>query len=311
MFAAEPFGPKRLSSAGLKWLRRILGIAAMFLLVRSLYDGMAQVQDQVVISARDAMLAVVVSGISAFCLGKAWATLVSDLAGDRTRATEDFLLSIPAKYLPGGFFQQLSLIDRTVRASPRTTVSSAITAAVIHGLVGGIAAALLGSAVSLRSSLPLYARMLAGLGLLTPLLLTSQAEGLLRSVLSVRGTGRLADLSIPSVRRRFEALSWGIPGVAGSAASFVLLAHDSLDDPIWLVGSGFASAFLIGYVALPFPAGLGVREVSLAALFGATALPVLTAISLTHRLTATIAEMLSFLGAHAARTLRSQARGKR
>ena len=102
---------------------------------------------------------------------------------------------------------------------------------------------------------------------------------------------------IPPQERILRSYAWGIGSLLASGTAFALLASSlhAVKSPVASVPA-FALAWTAGFLALPFPSGVGVREVVLLATvgqIGGDAL--LIAASLAHRLVTMISEALMIL----------------
>jgi hypothetical protein len=140
------------------------------------------------------------------------------------------------------------------------------------------------------TSLPGWGRALAGLGILAPVLLARRLLGVVLHA-ARRFVRRLPDAdSLPPQRSILTSFAFALANMATYAAAFTMLLTDLTDvDPL-LAGAALCAAWVVGYLVVPLPSGLGVRELILvAALPGLGAGPLLAA-SLAHRLLAIAAE---------------------
>ncbi len=248
---------------------------------------------------------------AAFCVGgvlavvailssaRAWAVLFADLLTTRSshlvlRGT--YYVAQLAKYLPvGGAVQaagQLGLAPAAGVSVQRAAIAFPVT------VVGAVAAsATIGSGLVFSSALPTWVRLLVLLGLLTPLFLY---RPLLAAVFDAvrRFVPRLPTANaLPSQRSIVHFYLWALVTIGALCAIQAVLVHsvEPSANP-GLVFCAFAIAWVVGFLALPIPAGVGVREAVLVALLpGVGAAPLLAA-SLAGRLLSIGAELLAVFG---------------
>jgi hypothetical protein len=228
-----------------------------------------------------------------------WAALNTELPRAASRAI--YYAAIVGKYIPGGVFQFAGQVGYTARAGP-TVARAATTYALSMVTTVGAGLIVCGSA-AFATGFPLHLRVLAGIGSLVGITLTRRS--ILQSVVDrvLRLTKRNASSTLPDQRSINESVAWGVVGLAFLAASFVVVASQ-------IAGNGdsfsFAAAILVawlaGFLAIPFPAGIGVREATLVWLLSPTlaAGPVVAA-SLAHRLITMASEVIVYLASRARR----------
>ncbi len=200
------------------------------------------------------------------------------------------------KYIPGAIWQPIGQVGLAHIAG--VPLSLAATAYPVHTLTQLTAGAILGSLIGLATDfLALPWRLVASLAILTPLVLLRPFLVTLLSFL-LRHTKRTFDpLIVPSQEAILRAFFYNIITIVAAGASFWVLLeafYTNGSDP-WMI-SGFALAWTVGFLAFPFPAGVGVRESVLAALFAATVSPALiVTVSIAHRLLSMSSEALMIL----------------
>jgi glycosyltransferase 2 family protein len=231
--------------------------------------------------------------------GRAWVALFHDTLdgrAHRVRFEGNYYVSQLTKYLPaGGAVQAASQVSLAASSGvPRGRVALAFPVSAVASVAAG---ATLGAGLVLASDLPAWARGLSLLGLASPVLLHRRLlAGVLLAVR--RFVPRIpAPDRLPDQRSILRFYGWALVSIGSTAAAYAVLLG-SLDDGASPAVVLFASAmsWTIGFMALPLPAGIGVREaVLVAALPGVAAAPLLAA-SLAHRLLAIGAELLAALG---------------
>ncbi len=197
-----------------------------------------------------------------------WGRLVMDLGGPRLSVPDSirlFMIANLGRYVPGKVWQIAGLAVLARRKGvPAVTATGAavlgqglaLVAATGVGLVavfagppawrrwGWVAAAVIGLAVVL-TAIPSVFRWGAGLWF------------------------RIARQEAPSGLGSVHGLQWlalyGINWVVYAAAFWMMAASFGHAAHPALVGSAFAAAYVVGYVAIFAPAGAGVREVTLVA----------------------------------------------
>ncbi|MGH8875369.1 MAG: lysylphosphatidylglycerol synthase domain-containing protein, partial [Acidimicrobiia bacterium] len=149
-----------------------------------------------------------------------------------------------------------------------------------------------GGLVAGTSQLPWWARAATGCGLLAPLLLY---RPLLAAVLERLGRWLRLDrqeVEPPPQAVMLRSFAWVLVPVLAAGLAFALLVGSLGPEVGWAhATASFALAWAVGFAALPFPSGLGVREAVLVALVGAGTAQVLAA-SLTLRLVTIGAELV-------------------
>ncbi|MFM7253050.1 MAG: hypothetical protein ACKO27_08285 [Ilumatobacteraceae bacterium] len=221
-------------------------------------------------------------------------------------ADDAFFTSQLVKYSPVGGFAQaasqagLAVDDRfgPTRAATAMAVSK-LTMVVAAGLAGPVLAAT-------NPDLSTWLRLLlcctpAALSLGNPAVLRWALE------LAARVLRRPADRTIlPEPADVWRSIAWAVPAQVAAGASFAVLAvvTDPGVNPVQ-AAAGFVVAWAIGFLVIPVPAGLGIREAAIAALVqGPAATKLVAAIML--RLVVIVAEA-ALAGTVRLRTARDRA----
>lgn len=236
----------------------------------------------------------------------AWATL---LGGDRRLDhIAASLVSQIAKYVPGGVWQASGQIG--IARSAGVPVKRGMVAFTVQAIVLVVAASAFGVVLSLAwDDGGTWLRVLIGIGAVCSLALVDRRW----MVLVLRRIPRTRDVSndlVPSQRSILVATVESVVTVATLAVSYAILlaSFGPLGDP-WLVVSAFAIAWLVGFVLVPLPSGLGAREaVLIGLLHGLFPTSVLVAASVYHRIVQIATEgVLALIASHRVRPSRLRA----
>lgn len=273
----------------------LAGLVGIALVVAKTFD---EADEQVLPSAEALVVAGVLSIVAIVSSARAWVALFSDLVESRAshlimRGT--FYLAQLTKYLPaGGIVQTASQVGLAPNAGvPVRRAAVAFPVSVVGAFV---ACGTLGSGLVFDSELHTWTRVVALLGLATVVFLH---RGLMAWVIDLahRFVPRIPGSDqLPTQRDIFAFYLWALltVGSLGAAYAVLLYSLDSNTNP-YFIFSAFALSWLVGFLAVPIPAGLGVREAVLVFLLpGVGAAPLLAA-SLAARLLSIGAELLAAL----------------
>lgn len=210
--------------------------------------------------------AAILSTLSLLLQGRAWSVLLPDSV-DRVVADDAFFTSQLVKYSPvGGFAQAGAQAGMAVGGD--VGAGRATTAMVVSKLTMVVAAGCFGPVLAVTNpSLPTWVRLLL---CLTPATLAVGHPAVLRRSLDLaaRMVRRRADHSVlPPPSAVWSSVAWSAGGLALTGAAFAVLAVTvDPDTDLLQATAGFAVAWAIGFLVIPVPAGLGVREAAIAAL---------------------------------------------
>lgn len=266
--------------------KAIIGLAGLIglALAASASANKAQSQDLPGWGALGGAYALHVVGL--MCAGQAWIALFPPSA-DRRALAGGLYVSQLTKYLPaGGFVQQASQLA----LSSQDGVGSAALRLPVFALCGVAAGATGGSLLAFDSDLPVWGRVLAACGLTVVIALDRR---ILQQVLLLarRFVKRLPEPdTLPAQSAILRSYVFLLLDIAVFAAAFVILVADLADgvNPV-LTGAALSAGWVLGYVAVIFPSGLGVREGVLLAVLSVPNNALLAA-SVAHRLLGLAAE---------------------
>ena len=221
---------------------------------------------------------------------RAWQALVG---GPHLAVAKGFFLSQAGKYLPGGIWQGVGQAGLTHAAGVslrRATLSVPLHAAAQVLGTASVAAA----GIAARPDLTPLARTVAAVLVLSPLVVHPVAvERLLALAKSLSPTrfGAFPD-RLPAL---FESTLWTVLSWSGLGAGIVFCVRALGWDggPAWMFVSGFALAWLAGFLVVFVPAGVGVREgVLLVVLQDAAPPGIIIGASIAYRAATVAAELL-------------------
>jgi uncharacterized membrane protein YbhN (UPF0104 family) len=174
-------------------------------------------------------------------------------------------------------------------------------------MVAIVSAGLMVSSVAaFESEFPTWVRVLTvvGAGIGVALTRRSILQAAVRFV--IRVTRRAGEFALPSQRSLNASVAWGVAGLIALATSFSLVASQITGGELQFApAAAFLVAWIIGFMAVPFPAGIGIREAVLVWLLS-PALPTasIVAASLAQRLVTITSEIIVYAGSHAGRRVR-------
>jgi glycosyltransferase 2 family protein len=201
-----------------------------------------------------------------------------------------------AKYVPGGGVLQAA--GQVALSTGRDLTAGAATIAwAVSILLTLGSGAVLATPLSLSSDLSTWIRVVALIGFAGILVerRTGSAWALERARRFVRRIPPATAIPPqPDIRRAFL---WIGGGFALNAASFAVLAVDLDPDLSYLsVAPAYVAGWLVGFLLVPLPAGLGAREAVLLALLPAGDTGLLLAASVAQRLVVAASEVLLVSG---------------
>lgn len=236
-------------------------MAAVVFLAVAFRSSLDDVQEFALPSVPQLLAALVLLLIGLACSARGWARLFD--TPYRNELMKGVLIAQTMKYMPGAIWQPAKQVLSARRAGVDT--SSASSAFLVHMLIQVCAACTVGSLLALHSTVPGYVRVAAGLSLLS-LLALSRPWMTLPLKLAQKLTRRpLSTESIPRQRAILESYLWTLITQTTHAGAFAIVAQGVSNGPWQVHFSAFSLAWAAGFLAIPFPSGLGVREAVLAA----------------------------------------------
>lgn len=272
-----------------RWLFGIGGGVFLLLTFRATWErsqGSPLPQPWAVVAAE----VLVLVGLS--CLARAWIRLFPDRSIDRS-LTAAFYVSQLGRYIPGAIWQVLAQVGFATRAGaslPQASTSFGVFA-VVQLAAGATVGAMLGL---FGNGVPPGAR------LVTPLMLSAVLFLRRTWIVWVLGVvGRLAGRSfddelVPPQSAILRSYRWTLLTLVTNGLAFaVLLGSLGTDGSIPLGLAAFGFAWTVGFVAIPFPSGIGIREAALILTLSHSApTSLIIAASVSHRLVSMIGEVI-------------------
>jgi uncharacterized membrane protein YbhN (UPF0104 family) len=247
-------------------LRVVLGAAGLAFLVVALINTWDR-SEKLLRSPVRLALAFAVVVVSLMLWSRAWSALLGHEAESRA-LRHGFYLSQLGKYVPGGIWQAAGLVSLGRDAG--ANLANASTAFVVLAVAQVAGAATVGGLAAIAApDLPTGVRIAIIAGLcLAALVYRGWMVATLRLV--TRVVKRLDVSSVPPQGAILRAYAWSVAAAAASAASFTIIAHPHNGSLGMAAIAAFATAWWIGFAAVPFPSGIGIRE---AVLLGALRAP--------------------------------------
>jgi uncharacterized membrane protein YbhN (UPF0104 family) len=201
-------------------------------------------------------LLVIVTGLWGGAL--AWARLLDrPLRRDLARG---FFMAQFGKYVPGGIWQAVGQIsDATARA--QVDGRTATAAFVAQALVTVSAGLTVAAGIALVPTAPLWARTAAPIAAGASILMLAKPAWFTAIAGRIGPVHRrLEGVSLPDGGQLLRAWAWTLPSITAGGVVFVIALAATSSEVVPSALPVFAAAWTIGFLALPFPAGLGVRE---------------------------------------------------
>ncbi|GBE20948.1 MAG TPA: hypothetical protein ENH00_14055 [Actinobacteria bacterium] len=266
----------------------LLGLIVVGFLTNSIRASLLQGEIVSWPSRNSVVVALAATGLGLWAASTAWLAILGERgAGHRV----DFLTAQLGKYLPGGVWQPLGQMGLSAsRDVPGTRTLSAIGTYAVFQIIAGT---LLLPILVVDSHLPPWVKMSSvGIAVLAVLVLW-RADAWSTWLMKFRRTQRVeVVVQQLAAARRPEIIGLLAANMALQGVAFWALVGWSLG--LSVVGA-YSAAWIIGFLAVPFPAGLGIREGVLMAVLPLASAQIVTA-SVLQRVVAAITE-LSFVAA--------------
>jgi uncharacterized membrane protein YbhN (UPF0104 family) len=235
--------------------------------------------------------AALLAAVGLLAAAVAWASLVA--TDRRIDHGASFLVSQLGKYVPGAIWQAAGLVSLTRSVGVRVgrSVTAFTVMALTQAVAGGLFALVLAFAWSSISILP---RVLLGVGGIAVVAFLDRRWMVKLLHLIPRTRGASLDV-VPAQTAIVRAWLASVVTLAATSAAYLLLlgSFGEVHHPV-RVFAAYAVAWTIGFLAVPIPSGIGVRETVLAAmLHGIFPAAVIVAASVYLRLVTVATEGVS------------------
>jgi SAM-dependent methyltransferase len=188
---------------------------------------------------------------------RAWSALF-DVDIDRRALRHGFYLSQLGKYVPGGIWQAAGLVSLAGDAgAPLVPASAAFVVLAVTQVAGAATVGATFAVVAPDLPVPIRLLFIATI-LLVAFLYRGWMVGLLRH--GKRLVKRLDTSAVPAQPAILRSYVWCVGAIVMFAASFTVVAQPHDAGQALAEFSAFATAWWIGFVAIPFPSGVGIRE---------------------------------------------------
>jgi glycosyltransferase 2 family protein len=203
-----------------------------------------------------------------------------------------FFTSQLGKYVPGAVWQAVGQVGYATNDA--VTVHRATVGFVAFAVTQATSGAVVGSFLMVApGGIPGWVRLSSAAGFLAlPVLHRGWLVRVVAWVARLRGATVEADDLVPGQRAIGRAAGWGAVSLVAMAIGFAAALPTAVTTSGWVtVVLGFVLAWTVGFLAVPVPAGVGVREAVLLASLGHLAgTSTIVAASVTLRLIAMGAE---------------------
>jgi len=283
----------------------VFAALALAFFAYALVDAWHQTHGTFPSGARVAVSAVLVC-VSLLVAAYAWATLLGP--DRRIDNGASLLVSQLAKYVPGGVWQAAGQVG--LARSTGVRMGRGVVAFTVMALTQAVAGCTLVILLAFTwQSQPIVLRVLLGIaGVATVALLDRRWM-----VFVLHKIPRTRDASpdlVPAQRAILTAWMASVVTITISGSTYWLLlgSFSRARDPLQILGA-YAAAWTIGFIAVPIPSGVGIREGVLAALLhGMFPASVIVAASVYQRLVSVASEgAMAAIAAHRLRPARREA----
>jgi hypothetical protein len=293
---SEPVAPGPKARSRLRW-KALIGLASIAGLAIAAVSTVDDAREQALPGSAPLATALVLQFIAMFSAARGWVALFPT-GVDRTAVIRGLYTSQLTKYLPAGGFVQAA--SQVALSGEDTGLALAAMRLPVFSTCSIAAAGTAGAALAVVGDLPPWARIVAGLSLLLLALLDRRVLARFLTLARRRIRRLPTPDALPDQRAILRCYVYVLAGQVAYAIAFVALLGDLADVNGFAAAAAFCAGWGLGYVALPLPSGLFVREAVLIATLPGLAMGSLLASSVAHRLTGFVAEALLAGGAHLA-----------
>lgn len=271
-------------------LRVLFALAGLLFIGLALRDALRDPDLTVLPSAAGLAVAVtvVVVGLAAAAVG--WARLLG--LRDARVVARGFLLAQLGKYIPGGVWQVIGQVGDATR-SAETGGRSASLAFVVSVATQVTAGLLVGLPLVFVATTPTWVRVVVVLAAGASVALLLERRLLTRVLLALPWLRGAARENMPTRVAIVVSTAMGCVSLAAAGIVFDIAWTSPDAGPAAAAVPAYALAWTIGFLALPFPAGLGVREGALLVLLPGGSTAAIVAASAVVRVVYIVGELLA------------------
>ncbi|WP_194784487.1 lysylphosphatidylglycerol synthase domain-containing protein [Actinomyces haliotis] len=263
--------PRKVLTTVLKWL--IILVAVVFL-AREVVSQWAEVKDVLAVMPVWSVVASVVLAMGAVAASGEQQRLLLLALGHDIARREWFAVFFAAqlgKYVPGTAWAYVSQMELS-RAKGVRRASSVIVMLLGAGMtvLASFAVGLVAAPYPTVGWLPVWLRALAGaLGIVGLVILSARPAVFAWAVRHLPERARVDTTTLDGVRHLWTPTAWTLLATVLYGLHVLVLATvttpGDASEMIWRALGGFATAWVVGFLAIIVPAGVGVREVILVA----------------------------------------------
>jgi hypothetical protein len=281
-------------SRRIQWVLLGLGLVAISLTLARNWTGF---QEALTINPTRMLSAVAICLVGIVLLGWSWAVIHPPTAA-KLSLVRRFVLAQPGKYVPGGIAMPVGQV--MLSKDQDTSGAASVARLLLHSatmVAGGLIAS---GALAVSEDRRLVALAAFSLGLLLAgWLAASDVSGLFNAL--GRTISRIRPVRIPElpglglkVRVKIFALVISCAGLTALGIAFAVLDAAGIAGSTGAAVGAFTLAWTVGFVAVPIPAGAGIREAALIFAVGAADPGGIIAVAVLHRLSMLMAEAIGF-----------------
>jgi hypothetical protein len=288
---------------GPRW-KAAIGLAGLVGLAIAAFTSVDDAREQALPGWQPLLAAGFVQIMSVMLSAQAWVSLFPPDA-DHRQLARGLYTSQLTKYLPAGGIMQAA--SQVALSSEPGGVAFAALRLPVFSLCSVVAASTVASFLALSGDIPTWGRLAAGATLLTLVVLHRRVLVLVLRT-ARRFIRRLPEpTALPPQPAILRCYAFALLNMITYAGAFVILLGDLADiDPL-RTGAALGAGWAAGYLVVPLPSGLGVREAVLRVALPGVAIGSLLGASLAHRLLGLCAEGLLAGTAHLRASLRRSA----
>lgn len=262
----------------------------------ALWQAVSSAGDELLPPASRWIIAAFFSALWLYSAVQAWVALF-EAPDQRSTLTGALILSQLGKYVPGGGIVQVTGMVAMSRNADVSTSRLALGLPVVGLSVVAAGGVALAGLAAIDPTIPGWIRVLFLLGVFAPIVLWRPVMAI-----SVQAVRRVIPRipppdNLPSQRAILVSGSWAAASLVATGIAYAVLVQPSYaESDLVSLTLAFMVAWTVGFLVLPIPGGIGVREAVLVWIIGGSATLVVGA-SIAHRIIS-IGVELTAVGIH-------------